>query len=93
MCIKKFALPLNVLDLVWEIAIAVDPCCIELSILMLQGHVRDRKQSLAMNNNTVVTAPKTADCNPNRVTKGLKTVGGNMSAASLGMMVQGSKRD
>lgn len=46
-----------------------------------------------MNNNTVVTAPKTADCNPNRVTKGLKTVGGNMSAASLGMMVQGDRRD
>lgn len=52
-------------------------------------HVRDRKQILAMNSNTVVTAPKTADCNPNRVTKDLKTVGGNVSAANLGMKVHG----
>lgn len=46
-----------------------------------------------MNNNTVVTPPKTADCNPNRVTKGLKTVGDNMSAANLGMMVQRDRRN
>lgn len=46
-----------------------------------------------MNSSTVVPAPKTADCSPSRVTKGLKTVGGNMSAANLGLMVQGDRRD
>lgn len=73
---------------VWDIA--TDLCCIELSILMPQEmFTLGTRSNLAMNNNTVVTVPKTADCNPNRVTKGLKTVGGNMSAANLSMMVHG----
>lgn len=46
-----------------------------------------------MSSTAVMTAPKTADWNPRRVTKGFKTVGDNMSAANLSVMVQGDRRD
>lgn len=43
-------------------------------------------------NNTIVTAPETADCNPNRETKGVKTVGGHVCCKS-GHDGSGDRRD